>query len=67
VKALPLHSAEERRQGRDRFRDLAKQLGFAPVTLGKLNKGGALAQARGRTWDQADLLSDMLIANFRIS
>jgi len=29
---------------------LAKQLGFAPVNLGKLNEGGALAQARGRTW-----------------
>jgi predicted dinucleotide-binding enzyme len=31
---------------------LAKQLGFAPVTLGKLNEGGALVQARGRTWGQ---------------
>jgi predicted dinucleotide-binding enzyme len=30
--------------------DLAKQLGFAPVKLGKLNEGGALVQARGRTW-----------------
>ena len=30
--------------------DLAKQLGFAPVTLGKLNEGGALVHARGRTW-----------------
>ena len=30
---------------------LAKQLGFAPVKLGKLNGGGALVQARGRTWD----------------
>ena len=30
--------------------DLAKQLGFAPVRLGKLNEGGALVQARGRTW-----------------
>ena len=29
---------------------LAKQLGFAPVNLGKLNEGGALVQARGRTW-----------------
>jgi predicted dinucleotide-binding enzyme len=28
---------------------LAKQLGFAPVKLGKLNEGGAL-HARGRTW-----------------
>jgi len=30
--------------------DLAKQLGFAPVKLGKLNEGGALVQARGSTW-----------------
>jgi predicted dinucleotide-binding enzyme len=30
--------------------DLATQLGFAPVKLGKLNEGGALVQARGRTW-----------------
>ena len=29
---------------------LAKQLGFAPVNLGKLNEGGALVQARGRNW-----------------
>jgi len=29
---------------------LAKQLGFAPVKLGKLNEGGRLVQARGRTW-----------------
>lgn len=31
---------------------LARRLGFAPVTLGKLNEGGALVQARGRTWGQ---------------
>ena len=31
---------------------LAKQLGFAPVKLGELNKGGALVHARGRTWGQ---------------
>lgn len=30
--------------------DLAKQLGFAPVKLGKLNAGGALVHARGRVW-----------------
>jgi len=30
--------------------DLAKQLGFAPVKLGKLNEGGALVHARDRTW-----------------
>ena len=29
---------------------LAKQLGFAPVKLGKLNEGGALVHARGQTW-----------------
>jgi 8-hydroxy-5-deazaflavin:NADPH oxidoreductase len=29
---------------------LAKQLGFAPVELGKLNEGGALVHARGSTW-----------------
>ena len=29
---------------------LAKQLGFAPVKLGKLNEGGALVHARGRVW-----------------
>ena len=31
---------------------LAKQLGFAPVKLGKLNDGGALVHARGRIWGQ---------------
>jgi predicted dinucleotide-binding enzyme len=31
---------------------LARQLGFAPVDLGKLNEGGALVQARGRAWGQ---------------
>jgi 8-hydroxy-5-deazaflavin:NADPH oxidoreductase len=30
----------------------AKQLGFAPVKLGKLNEGGAPVHARGRTWGQ---------------
>ena len=29
---------------------LAKQLGFAPVKLGKLDEGGAPVGARGRTW-----------------
>jgi len=29
---------------------LAKQLGFAPVSLGRLNEGGALVHARGRSW-----------------
>ena len=32
--------------------DLAKQLGFAPVKLGRLDEGGALVHARGRTWGQ---------------
>lgn len=31
---------------------LAKQLGFAPVKLGKLNEGGALVQARDGVWGQ---------------
>jgi predicted dinucleotide-binding enzyme len=31
--------------------DLAKQLGFAPVKLGKLNEG-ALVHARGRVWGE---------------
>ena len=31
---------------------MAKQLGFAPVKLGKLNEGGALVHARGRVWGQ---------------
>jgi predicted dinucleotide-binding enzyme len=34
----------------DPVADLAKQLGFAPVQLGKLNEGGALVHAHGRTW-----------------
>ncbi len=31
---------------------LAKQLGFAPIKLGKLNEGGVLVHARDRTWGQ---------------
>jgi 8-hydroxy-5-deazaflavin:NADPH oxidoreductase len=31
---------------------LAKQLGFAPVKLGKLNEGGARVHARHRIWGQ---------------
>ena len=30
--------------------NLAKQLGFAPVKLGKFDEGGALVHARGKTW-----------------
>ena len=30
--------------------DLAKQLGFAPVKLGKFDEGGALVHAHGKTW-----------------
>jgi hypothetical protein len=30
--------------------DLAIQLGFAPVKLGKFNEGGTLVHARGKTW-----------------
>lgn len=29
---------------------LARQLGFAPINLGKLNEGGALVHARGAAW-----------------
>lgn len=29
---------------------LAERLGYAPVSLGKLGEGGALVQARGRSW-----------------
>ena len=29
---------------------LAKQLGFAPINLGKLEEGGVLVHARGKTW-----------------
>lgn len=32
--------------------DLARQLGFAPIKLGKFNEGGWLVHARGRTWGQ---------------
>ena len=39
--------------------DLAKQLGFAPVKLGKLNEGGWLVHARGRTWGQL-IFQDLL-------
>jgi len=39
--------------------DLAKQLGFAPVKLGKLDEGGALVHARGRTWGQL-IFQDLL-------
>lgn len=31
---------------------LARQVGFAPINLGKLAEGGALVQARGRAWTQ---------------
>jgi 8-hydroxy-5-deazaflavin:NADPH oxidoreductase len=30
--------------------DLTRQLGFAPVKLGRFNEGGALVHARGKTW-----------------
>jgi predicted dinucleotide-binding enzyme len=30
--------------------DLAKQLGFAPVKLGRFDEGGALVHARGQVW-----------------
>ena len=31
---------------------LVDRLGFAPIELGKINEGGLLIQARGRTWGQ---------------
>jgi hypothetical protein len=53
VEALPLRLSVERRRGRDRSGGgFGKHLGFAPVTLGKLNEGGWLVHARGRTWGQ---------------
>ena len=39
----------------DPVADLAKQLGFAPVKLGKFNEGGALVHACGRAWGPAHL------------
>ena len=30
--------------------ELVKELGFAPVVLGKLAEGGLLIQARGKSW-----------------
>ena len=30
--------------------ELAKRLGFAPVTLGEFSEGGTLVHARGKTW-----------------
>jgi predicted dinucleotide-binding enzyme len=39
--------------------DLAKQLGFAPVKLGKLAEGGVLVHARGRIWG-ALIFQDLL-------
>ena len=36
----------------DPVADLAKQLGFAPVELGKLDEGGTLVHARGGIWGQ---------------
>jgi hypothetical protein len=33
-----------------RVADLAEQLGFAPVNLGRLNEGGALVQVRDKSW-----------------
>lgn len=31
---------------------LVSRLGFAPIALGRINEGGLLIQARGRTWAQ---------------
>jgi hypothetical protein len=32
--------------------ELAKHLGFSPITLGGLSEGGLLVQARGNSWGQ---------------
>lgn len=49
---LLCHSSEPKlKSGEDAIApvaDLAKRLGFAPVTLGKLNEGGLQVHARGR-------------------
>jgi predicted dinucleotide-binding enzyme len=34
----------------DPVADLARRLGFAPVTLGKLDEGGLLVHAHGHAW-----------------
>ena len=39
--------------------DLAKELGFAPVKLGKLNEGGALVNSRGPTWRGQLIFQDL--------
>ncbi|WP_027798989.1 NADPH-dependent F420 reductase [Paraburkholderia dilworthii] len=41
---------------------LAERLGFAPVWLGKLAEGGALVEARGRTWAPL-IFQDLVKAN----
>ncbi|MCR6671120.1 NADPH-dependent F420 reductase [Devosia ginsengisoli] len=38
---------------------LARQLGFAPIELGKFDEGGALVHARGRVWGQL-IFQDLL-------
>jgi 8-hydroxy-5-deazaflavin:NADPH oxidoreductase len=60
VEAAPGCLSVERRRGRDRSRGgLGQTTRFAPVKLGKLNEGGALVHARGRTWSQL-IFQDLL-------
>jgi predicted dinucleotide-binding enzyme len=47
-RVLFLSGDDEKATGR--VADLVKQLGFAPVGLGKLAEGGLLIQARGNNW-----------------
>jgi predicted dinucleotide-binding enzyme len=42
--------ASDDERAADKVANLIEQLGFAPVKLGKLNEGGLLVQARGKTW-----------------
>jgi 8-hydroxy-5-deazaflavin:NADPH oxidoreductase len=47
-RVLFLSSDDDKANGR--VADLVKQLGFAPVGLGRLAEGGLLIQARGNNW-----------------
>ena len=51
VEALPLRLSVERRRGRDRSRGgLGQTTRVRTRQAGKVNEGGALVHARGRTW-----------------
>jgi hypothetical protein len=58
VEALPLRFSVERRRGAIApVADLANHLGFAHDTLAKLNEGGWLVHALGRTWGSLNIRS----------